>query len=64
LVGCFGIPVLQAQSVEKIYLNPKNPAVQKQSSYIDSLVFLPMESKEGINLNEFANVRLTNNYFW
>lgn len=54
---------IHAQPIEKIYLNPKNPTVQKQSSYIDSLVFLSMETKEGINFNEFANVRLTNDYF-
>ena len=64
LLGCcFWINLLQAQPIEKIYLNPKNPTIQKQSSYVDSIQFLPLESVEGSNFNEYATLRLTKNYF-
>lgn len=59
----FWVKPLQAQPIEKIYLNPKNPTIQKQSSYIDSIQFLPLESVEGIVFYEYANVRLTEKYF-
>ena len=62
LCCCWG-HLLQAQSIEKIYLNPKNPSIQKQSNYVDSIQFLPLEAVEGIVFNEFANVRLTEKYF-
>lgn len=61
--SCFWVNLLQAQPIEKIYLNPKNPTIQKQSSYIDSIQFLSLASVEGIVFNEYANVRLTEKYF-
>ena len=60
---CFWVNLLQAQSIEKIYLNPKNPTIQKQSSYVDSIQFLPLATVEGIGFNEYASVRLTEKYF-
>ena len=57
------VNTLRAQQVEKIYINPKNPAIQKQSGFIDSLKFTPFESVAGISFNESANVRLTEKYF-
>lgn len=59
----FWINLLQAQPIEKIYLNPKNPTIQKQSTYVDSIQFLPLASVEGIVFNEYANVRSTEKYF-
>ena len=59
----FAVHLLQAQTIEKIYINPKNPVVQKQSNYIDSIQFMPIATVEGASFNEFANVRLTRNYF-
>ena len=61
--SCFWVNQLQAQPIEKIYLNPKNPTIQKQSSYVDSIQFLPLASVEGIVFNEYANVRSTEKYF-
>lgn len=60
---CFWVNLIQAQPIEKIYLNPKNPTIQKQSSYIDSIQFQPLASVDGVVFNEYANVRLTENYF-
>ncbi len=60
---CFWVNLIQAQPIEKIYLNPKNPTIQKQSSYIDSIQFQPLASVDGVVFNEYANVRLTEKYF-
>jgi hypothetical protein len=63
LAAFFGATEIHAQPIEKIYLNPKNPTIQKQSSYVDSIQFLPLASIEGIVFNEYANVRSTEKYF-
>jgi hypothetical protein len=59
---CFFVNTIRAQQVEKIYLNPKSPAIQKQTSFIDSIKFTPFESVAGISFNEYAIVRLTEKY--
>jgi len=60
---CFFVNTTRAQQVEKIYINPKNPSIQKQTSFVDSIKFTPFESVAGISFNEYANVRLTEKYF-
>jgi hypothetical protein len=60
---CFFVKATRAQQVEKIYINPKNPAIQKQTSFVDSIKFIPFESIAGVSFNEYANVRLTEKYF-
>lgn len=60
---CFFVNSLRAQQVEKIYLNPKSPVIQKQTSFVDSLQFTAFESVAGVSFNEYANVRLTHAYF-
>ncbi len=63
-MGCFFfVNNIQAQPIEKIYINPKNPTIQKQTGFVDSIKFTPFESVTGISFNEFANVRLTEKYF-
>jgi hypothetical protein len=64
LIGCcFCVNAVRAQQVEKIYLNPKNSIVQKQSNFVDSIKFTPFESVAGVNFNEYVSVRLTEKYF-
>lgn len=64
LIGCcFFVNSIRAQQVEKIYLNPKSPVIQKQTSFVDSLQFTAFESVAGVSFNEYANVRLTHAYF-
>lgn len=64
LIGCyFFVNNVQAQQVEKIYINPKNPNIQKQSNFVDSIKFTPFESVAGISFNENASVQLTEKYF-
>lgn len=64
LVGCFfWVNNIRAQQVEKIYINPKSPVIQKQISFVDSLQFTAFESIAGVSFNEYVNVRLTHKYF-
>ncbi|MES2371904.1 MAG: 6-bladed beta-propeller [Bacteroidota bacterium] len=64
LIGCcFFVNTIRAQQVEKIYINPKNPVIQKQSGFVDSIKFTLFESATGVGFNEYANVRLTEKYF-
>jgi len=51
-----------AQQLRKIYLNPKNTAVQKQSNFIDSIQFIPLEPVNGVNV-EAGNVKFTGKYY-
>jgi hypothetical protein len=63
-VGCFfWVNNIRAQQVEKIYINPKSPVIQKQISFVDSLQFTAFESIAGVSFNEYVNVRLTHKYF-
>lgn len=64
LLGC-ALPVtnIQAQPVQKIYINPKSPAVQKQSAIVDSIRFTPFESAAGVSVNENSPFRVTDKYF-
>jgi hypothetical protein len=52
----------EAQEVRKIYVNPQNPAIQKQSSFVDSIRFIPFESIKGVSI-ESSNVKPTENYY-
>lgn len=53
-----------AQSqIKKIYLNPKTVAREKQSKFVDSLRFIPLELKDGIELGTYYNTQVTEKYF-
>jgi hypothetical protein len=59
-------PFAQSQSqlqLQKIYLHPKAAGSEKQSNFVDSIRFIPLEVKEGIELNTYTNVGVTKNYF-
>lgn len=58
--GCF--PALYAQQIQKIFVNPKNPAVLKQSAFIDSVMLVPFEPVDGLRA-ETVEVRETKDYF-
>lgn len=52
-----------AQSqLQKLYLNPKTIARGKQSKYVDSIRFIPLEIKEGVELGAYYNIQVTDNY--
>lgn len=49
--------------LQKIYLHPKAPASEKQSKFIDSLRFIPLEATAGVEFSRYSNVEVTNQYF-
>lgn len=48
--------------IQKIYLSPKAAGSDKQSNFVDSLRFIPLEIKEGIELKQYNYVEVTTNY--
>ncbi|HYO22385.1 MAG TPA: 6-bladed beta-propeller [Flavisolibacter sp.] len=49
--------------LQKIYLHPKAPGSEKQSQVVDSIRFIPLEIKEGVDVSGFNTVTVTANYF-
>ena len=49
--------------LQKIYVNPKVAGSEKQSKFVDSIRFIPLEVKEGIELSKYSNMEVTANYF-
>ncbi len=58
----FIIPTANAQ-LEKIYLHPKAAGSEKQSKFVDSIRFIPLEVKEDVELTMYNQVDITNDYF-
>lgn len=46
----------------KIYLNPKSPATDHQSRFVDSVRFIALEPQEGVTISNWDNMTLTNKY--
>ncbi len=55
-------PVAQSQP-QKIYLHPKAAGSDKQSNYVDSIRFIPLEIKEGIDLAAYNDIEVTDSFF-
>ena len=49
--------------VQKIYIHPKAAGSEKQSKFVDSIRFIPLETKAGIELGMYNSVEVTPNYF-
>lgn len=49
--------------IQKIYLHPKAAGGGKQSLFVDSIRFVPLEVKDGIELGNYSNVQVTQKYF-
>jgi hypothetical protein len=49
--------------LQKIYLHPKAAGSEKQSKFVDSIRIIPLEVKEGIELNKYNYVQVTKSYF-
>ena len=58
----FYSPNAQSQ-LQKIYLHPKAAGTEKQSKFIDSIRFIPLEVKEEVESTMYASVEVTTNYF-
>jgi 6-bladed beta-propeller protein len=59
---CLLISSISKSQLQKIYLHPKAAASGKQSQFVDSIRFIPLEIKEGIELGAYNNVEITENY--
>jgi hypothetical protein len=49
--------------IQKIYLQPKSPGSAKQSQFLDSLQFIPLEERDDINVDGFYNLEVTEKFF-
>ncbi|WP_018630607.1 6-bladed beta-propeller [Niabella aurantiaca] len=47
----------------KIYLNPKSPATENQSRFVDSVRFVVLEPQEGVTIGQWDNLEITRSYF-
>jgi hypothetical protein len=56
-------PVIAHPQMQKIYLHPKTAGTGKQSQFIDSIRFIPLEIKEGIEIGTYNNIQVTEKYF-
>jgi hypothetical protein len=63
LVLCLLFSFSAFSQLQKIYLNPKAAGSEKQSNFLDSIHFVPLEIKEGIELGAYNNVAVTDNHF-
>jgi hypothetical protein len=63
ILYCLSITPIAHAQLQKIYLHPKAAGSEKQSKFVDSIRFIPLEIKEGIELTMYSAVEVTNNYF-
>ena len=59
---CLLISSISKSQIQKIYLHPKAVGSGKQSQFVDSIRFIPLEIKEGVELGAHNNVEITENY--
>jgi hypothetical protein len=60
---CFLITSTVSSQLQKIYLLPKAAGSEKQSRFIDSIRFIPLQVKDGINLSTNNHTIVTKNHF-
>jgi len=49
--------------LQKIFLHPKAAGGEKQLEFVDSIRFIPLDVKEGVDLGEFNYVTVTRDFF-
>ncbi|TDH29091.1 6-bladed beta-propeller [Segetibacter sp. 3557_3] len=62
-LACLFNPLMGNAQIQKIYLLPKAPGTEKQSKFIDSISFTPLEIKDGIGLGSYSYMEVTNDNF-
>lgn len=62
LLYCLLISTTAQSQLQKIYLNPKTVAREKQTKFVDSIRFIPLEIKEGIELGAYYNINVAEKY--
>ena len=60
---CLLFPAIVHSQIQKIYLHPKAVGGGKQSQFIDSIRFIPLEIKDGIEIGVYNNIQVTDKYF-
>jgi len=60
---CLLLSTTAESQLKKIYLHPKAPGSEKQSSFVDSIRFIPLEIKDGISLGAYDNIQVTEKHF-
>lgn len=64
LLCCLLISTAANSQVQKIYLNPKATVTEKQSKFIDSIRFIPLQMGEGVQVGAWNYVEVTDKYFF
>src|SRR6478672_9168258 len=62
MMSCFIITTTCQSQLRKIYLQPKTVATEKQTKFVDSLRFIPLEIVQGIDLGSNYNITVTAKY--
>ena len=60
---CLLMSTFAQSQLQKIYLHPKAASNEKQSRIVDSIRFIPLEVKDGIELTTYNGIELNRNYF-
>jgi len=60
---CFFLSPISYSQLQKIYLQPKAAGSEKQAKFVDSMRFIPLEVKDGIEMSAYNSVEVTENYF-
>jgi len=63
LIFCVLISTIAKSQVQKIYFHPKATGTEKQSSFIDSIRFIPLAIEKGIEIGNYSNVQVTEKHF-
>lgn len=62
LISSLLISTNARSQLRKLYLHPKTVAREKQSKYVDSIRFIPLEIKEGTQPGAYYNVQVAEKY--
>lgn len=63
LLLCLVFSAVSKSQIQKLYIDPKSAGSEKQSRYIDSINFIPLEVKDGIELGDYISIEVTEGYF-
>jgi hypothetical protein len=62
-VSCLLNSTIAQTQLQKIYLHPKAVGNAKQSQFVDSIRFIPLETGDGIEVGKYSNLTITEKYF-
>lgn len=63
LLCCLFISTIAHSQLTKIYLHPKAAGNGKQSQFVDSIRFIPLEIEKGVQIVSYNNITITEKYF-